>query len=107
MKSLKQTIINVFSTKKVGLFLSVMTAIVLTMILSSRYYLHHSIIESNVSKRDVFANKTIKIVDVEKTQKLKTFVKNHGILHIALLLDIAIITVSLTVKNNRRNIRVL
>ncbi|MCR4881023.1 MAG: HDIG domain-containing protein [bacterium] len=71
MKSLKQFIINVFSTRSVGLFLCVVTAIFLTVVLSSRYYLHHSIIENNVSKRDVFANKTIKIVDIEKTQKLK------------------------------------
>lgn len=71
MKSIKQTITEMFSTRKVGIFLSVMTALFLTLILSSRYYLHHSIIENNVSKRDVFANKTIKIVDTDKTQKLK------------------------------------
>lgn len=71
MKSIKQTITELFSTRKVGIFLSVMTAIFLTLLLSSRYYLHHSIIENNVSKRDVFANNTITIDDVEKTQKLK------------------------------------
>ena len=71
MKTLKQFIINVFSTKSVGIFLFVATALFLTILLSSRYYLHHSIVENNVSRIDVYANKTIKIVDTEKTQKLK------------------------------------
>ena len=71
MKSIKQFIINVFSTKSVGIFVLIFTAIVLTIILSSRYYLQHSIIENNVSRIDVYANRTIRIVDTEKTQKLK------------------------------------
>lgn len=71
MKSLKQFIINVFSTRSIGIFLFIVTAIILTILLSSRYYLHHSIVENNVSKIDVYANKTLKIIDTDKTQKLK------------------------------------
>ena len=71
MKAFKQFVNNMFSTKSIGIFIFIFTSIVLTIILSSRYYLHHSIIENSVSKRDVYANKTVKIVDTEKTQKLK------------------------------------
>lgn len=71
MKAFKEFINSMFSTKTIGLFVFICTAIALTVILSSRYYLHHSIIENSVSKKDVYANKTIKIVDTEKTQKLK------------------------------------
>jgi len=71
MKAFKQFIISAFSTKSIGIFVFICTAIALTLILSSRYYLHHTIIENGVSKKDVYANKTIKIIDTEKTQKLK------------------------------------
>ena len=71
MKSFKEIIANTFTTKSVGIFIFIITAIAITFILSSRYYMHHSIIENGISKKDITANRTIKIVDTEKTQKLK------------------------------------
>ncbi len=71
MKTFKQVVNEIFSTKCVGIAVFVFTAIALTIILSSRYYMHHSIIENGASKRDVIASKTIKVVDVDKTNKLK------------------------------------
>ena len=71
MKSFREFTETVFSTKNVGIYIFVLTTIFLTAILSSRYYLHHSIIENGISKKDIVANKTIKIVDVDKTNKLK------------------------------------
>ena len=71
MKSIKELMDFFSSTKCVGAVILLVTALILTTLLSSRYYLHHSVIENGISKRDVVANKTIKIVDTEKTQKLK------------------------------------
>ena len=71
MDSLKEYITKTFSTKSVGIFILILTTIFITVILSSRYYLHHNIIENGVSKKDVIANKTVKIIDADKTQKLK------------------------------------
>ena len=71
MKSFKEFTGTVFSTKNVGIYIFVITTILLTAILSSRYYLHHSIIENGISKKDIVANRTIKLVDIDKTNKLK------------------------------------
>jgi len=71
MKSLKEITTTIFSNKSVGIFIFIFSTIILTLLLSSRYYLHHSIIENGVSKRDVIATRTIKIEDTEKTDKLK------------------------------------
>jgi len=71
MSSLREYITKAFSTKSIGIFLLILTSVFITIILASKYYLHHNIIENGVSKRDVVANRTIEIIDTEKTQKLK------------------------------------
>lgn len=60
------------SAKMVNLLAFIAFAIVMTIILSSRYYLFQSIIsEDGTSKRDIVAHKTIKVVDTFKTEQNK------------------------------------
>ena len=51
-------------------------AIVLTSILSSRYYLYQDIIENGVSKKQIIAKKNIEVVDTQKTELIKREVSN-------------------------------
>lgn len=63
-----------------SMFLSVLTfftvAIVITAILSSRYYLYQNIIENGVSKKQIIAKKNIEVVDTQKTELIKREVSN-------------------------------
>lgn len=71
MKIFKKFIDFIFSQKALTLAIFLCTAVLMTAILSSKYYLFHNIIENSISKRDIYANKTIKVEDVEKTQRKK------------------------------------
>lgn len=51
-------------------------AILITTIISSRYYLHQNITENGVSKKTIIAKKDIKIIDTQKTELIKRDVAN-------------------------------
>lgn len=61
-------------------FLSVLAfltvAVVITAILSSRYYLYQNIIENGVSKKQIIAKRNIEVVDTQKTELVKREVSN-------------------------------
>ena len=60
------------SSKMINLFVFVLFALVLTIVLGARYYLFQSIIaDDGTSKREIVANKTIKVVDTFKTEQNK------------------------------------
>lgn len=48
-----------------------LSALFLTLLLSSKYYIFQSIMENGLSKRDIVATKKIEVVDVDKTEKRK------------------------------------
>ena len=53
-----------------------MVAVIITAILSSRYYLYQNIIENGVSKKQIIAKKNIEVVDTQKTELIKREVSN-------------------------------
>lgn len=60
------------SSKMTNLFVFVLFALVLTIVLGARYYLFQSIIaDDGTSKREIVANKTIKVIDTFKTEQNK------------------------------------
>ena len=63
-----------------SLFLSILAfmtvAIIITSILSSRYYLYQNIIENGISKKQIIAKKNIEVVDTQKTELIKREVSN-------------------------------
>lgn len=59
------------SPKIIGLIIFFVTLIILTALLSSRYYLFQNIIESGRSKKNIVSSKTIQVVDTEKTERRK------------------------------------
>ena len=75
MKKIKFTnlIADTFSSSKIINFLIFLFfAILLTGILSAKYFLFQSIInDDNTSKKDIVAYKTIKVVDTFKTEQTK------------------------------------
>ncbi|MFA6990211.1 MAG: hypothetical protein WC197_09095, partial [Candidatus Gastranaerophilaceae bacterium] len=52
-----------------GVIIFLFTLVVLTGLLSSKYYLYQNIIENSVSKKNIYATKSIKLIDTEKTDK--------------------------------------
>lgn len=60
-----------YSAKSISLIIFFITLIILTALLSSRYYLFQNIIEDGKSTKNIFASKTIKIIDTEKTERRK------------------------------------
>ena len=75
MKKLQLTnlLADTFSSSKVINFLIfVLFVVLMTAVLSARYYMFQSIInEDGTSKRDIVADKTIKVVDTFKTEQNK------------------------------------
>jgi len=59
------------SPKSINIIIFLITLIVLTVLLSSRYYLFQNIIENGRSKKDIVSTKTIHVVDTEKTERRK------------------------------------
>jgi len=71
IKNIKK-FLSALSSPKIACFvIFIITLIILTVLLSSRYYLFQNVIEEGISKKDVIATKTIQIIDVEKTEKRK------------------------------------
>jgi cyclic-di-AMP phosphodiesterase PgpH len=70
-KTIKTSFFFLKSTKGIGVIIFLFTLAVLTGLLASRYYLYQNIIENSVSKRNIYASKSIKIIDTEKTDKRK------------------------------------
>lgn len=70
-KLLSKTFEVITSNKGIVSFIFMLTLIILTILLSSRYYLFQNIIDNGISTKDIIATKTIKVVDVERTQKRK------------------------------------
>ena len=54
----------------------IVVAVIITTILSSRYYLYQNIIENGVSKKQIIAKKNIEVVDTQKTELIKREVSN-------------------------------
>lgn len=65
-----------FSQKTIGIIIFIITLFVLTFLLASRYYLFQNVIEGGISKKNIIASKTVRIVDIEKTQKRKNDMAN-------------------------------
>ncbi|MEI7473712.1 MAG: HDIG domain-containing metalloprotein [bacterium] len=59
------------STKNLNILIFFVTLIVLTTLLSSRYYMFQTVAENGISKIDIYATKTIQVEDKEKTEKKK------------------------------------
>lgn len=59
------------SAKNLNILIFIITLIVLTALLSSRYYMFQSVTENSISKIAIYSNKTIQVEDKEKTQKRK------------------------------------
>ena len=60
------------SSKIINLLIFILFAILMTAVLSARYYLFQSIInEDGTSKKDIVASKTIRVVDTFKTEQNK------------------------------------
>ncbi|EKE04314.1 MAG: hypothetical protein ACD_20C00086G0004 [uncultured bacterium] len=59
------------SPKSISIIIFLITLIVLTTLLSSRYYLFQNIIEDGRSKKDIVSTKTIKVIDTERTERRK------------------------------------
>jgi len=60
------------SSKMINLLIFVAFAILMTLVLGARYYLFQSIIaDDGTSKKEIVANKTIKVVDTFKTEQNK------------------------------------
>jgi hypothetical protein len=70
-KIVKTSFAFIKSKKGLGVIVFLFTLFAMTGLLASRYYLYQNIIENSVSKRDIYATKTIKVVDTEKTEKRK------------------------------------
>lgn len=68
-KFIKNIVDTLVSTKGSGLVIFFITLFTLTALLSSRYYLFQDVIKDGMSKKDVYAAKTIHIIDTEKTEK--------------------------------------
>jgi len=56
------------SSKVVGFFAFVAFTIIMSAVISSQNFFFKSIIENGISKKDIVAQKTITVVDVEKTE---------------------------------------
>ena len=60
------------SSKMVNLLIFIVFAVVMTITLGAKYYLFQSIVsEDGISKKDIIAHKTIKVVDTFKTEQNK------------------------------------
>lgn len=59
------------SAKNLNILIFIITLIILTALLSCRYYMFQSVTENGISKIDIYSNKTIQVEDKEKTQKRK------------------------------------
>ncbi len=71
MKNIKpfEIAVDFFTSSKVTHFLSfLLFTIVMSAILSSQNFFFKSIIENGISKKDIIAQKTITVVDVQKTE---------------------------------------
>jgi putative nucleotidyltransferase with HDIG domain len=68
-KIISETINMLSSQKVLGIIILFISVIVLTGLLSSRYFLFQNIIENNISKKDIISYRNIKVVDTEKTEK--------------------------------------
>jgi putative nucleotidyltransferase with HDIG domain len=71
IKFLRKYFDLIVSSKGIGVIVFIFTLLTLTILLSGRYYFYNNIIEFGVSKIDVIANKTIQVVDKEKTERRK------------------------------------
>ncbi|MDD3149800.1 MAG: HDIG domain-containing protein [Candidatus Gastranaerophilales bacterium] len=70
-KIIKKTVKGVFSEKGISLIILTITMLAMTMILASRNFMFENIIENGISKKDIYATKAIRIVDVDQTEQRK------------------------------------
>lgn len=61
----------VTSTRNINIFIFIATLLILTALLSGRYYMFQTIAQEGISKIDVISTKTIQVEDKEKTEKRK------------------------------------
>ncbi|MCK7516075.1 MAG: hypothetical protein MZV70_76940 [Desulfobacterales bacterium] len=59
------------SPKSLSVIIFILTLLVLTGLLSSRYYSFQNIVENGKSKKDIIASKTVEVVDTEKQTEKK------------------------------------
>ena len=71
IKLIKRIFSSLFSQKGLSILIILATIAALTLILSSRYFMFESFIENGISKKDIYASKTIRISDTEATEKRK------------------------------------
>lgn len=70
-KLFKHFISYITSEKFCLIAIYVFTVIMMTAVLTSKYYLFKSIIDDGLSKKNIIATKRIEVVDVEKTEQRK------------------------------------
>lgn len=70
-KIVRQFLDILMSSKVANTFIFIVTLLILTGLLSSKYFLFEKVIENGVSKKTIIATKTIKVIDAKKTEKLK------------------------------------
>ncbi len=62
--------LNNFPTRKlIDIMIFLFCSVVITFLLSSKYYIFQSLMENGISKKDIITTKKIEVVDVEKTDK--------------------------------------
>ncbi len=70
-KIVKKTVEYVFSAQVQISAIFIITIVLLSALLSSRYYFVQNIMDNGISKRNIYAPKTIQVVDTEKTERRK------------------------------------
>lgn len=73
-KIYKKLIIKLTSKNAINLSIFIGTLIVLTLLLTSRYYLFKNIIENGISKKNIYATQTVQVVDSERTEQRKKLI---------------------------------
>lgn len=62
---------TILSPKGASIIIYLVTLIILTVLLSSRYYLFKEVIQNGLSVKDVYSTKTIQVIDKQQTDKRK------------------------------------
>jgi putative nucleotidyltransferase with HDIG domain len=65
---IKNVMEKLYSAKVINVFAFLIFTIMLSGVISSQNFFFKSIIENGISKKDIIAKKTIKVVDVQKTE---------------------------------------
>lgn len=70
-KFFKKIIAELLIPKNMAVIIYILTTLLLSFILISRYYLFKNIIENGVSTKDIYATRNVQVIDREKTIKRK------------------------------------